>query len=128
MGENKHRKLFRNSEWALFVRIGKSLQDQEQKQAFYEATIQKKLASSRYSLFDDFPGDKSESQRIAAEIIAEVAEINAKKQKETKTFLPERNGELAEWGRVFGEHIEAEMERQSREAEEALKKAGGGKG
>jgi hypothetical protein len=123
LGENKHRKLFKKEEWALFLRIGKSLHDQEQKQAFFEATLQKKYANSRYSLFDDFPGDKTEWQLIAGEILETVKAINEKKKVETKTYLPPRSGELAAWGESFGAVVDAELERMAREAEE--KKAGG---
>jgi hypothetical protein len=111
--QNKFRHLFKADEWVLFLKLGGGMTDPEEKRAFFETILEKKHVSSRYSLFDDFPRDQTEGKRIAGEILAQVAEINAKKQKETKTFLPERNGELAEWGKMFGEVLDRELAKKA---------------
>lgn len=49
------RKYFNKDEFEWFMRLGRQLQDPEEKRSFFNTVVEKKKNTPSYSIFEDFP-------------------------------------------------------------------------
>lgn len=97
------RKAYGEEEWAFIVRVGKSMNDPEEREAFKQMVLAKKSADPAYSIFADFP--RADSMQICKDILKALASVNAKALEKNKIWTPRRAKKQEMLSRLFGELV-----------------------
>ncbi len=97
------RKAYGEEEWNFIVKVGKSMNDPEERAAFKQMVLAKKQADPAYSIFSDFP--RADSMQICKDIIKALAAVNAKIIEKNKTWTPRRAKKQEMLSRLFGELV-----------------------
>lgn len=122
MPEHKYRHLFSADEWFHFLHLGNAIHDPKEKRDFYADIMERKTADPKFSVFDRYPVRSAALKagiHICGETIEMLKESNARREQVQKFYVQSRNKDLDEWGKAFGEHIDAELKRKAEEGKSA---------